>query len=382
MSRVLLVDTNRASYPIYESLRKQGHEVWVVGAKPDEPLAKLAAHYVQLDYSDTDKLATLVDERDFDFLIPGCTDLSYEVCAEINNGRFLGIDTLANTHTINAKHAFRKVAAELDLPVPRVLSIEDALEADSVIVKPVDAFSGRGIRVAQKPDLEKLNEVIHTASEASRTSKVILEEFIVGQLYSHSAFVRDGRVVADFVVQENCTVNPFTVDTSRLANAFSDAIQSSLRENITRLCSSLSLVDGLLHTQFIVRGDNYWIIEMTRRCPGDIYSMLIEFSTGYSYAESYVAPFIGNSAQAPDSEASCQRIIRHTVTSKKRAPLWGFRFSCPTEICLFVPLATAGDIIDPSPYGRAGIFFLRTNSMQDQETLYQKLLAGELCTLV
>ena len=382
MFKTLLVDTNRAAYPIYQALCQQGHEVWVVGANSDEPLAKLASHYVQLDYSDIEKLAALVDEKDFDYLVPGCTDLSYEVCAEINNGRFSGIDTVANTHTINAKHAFRKVAVELGLPVPRVLSVDDALEADTVIVKPVDAFSGRGIGVAQKPDRKKLNEVIQTSSEASRTGNVIIEEFIVGQLYSHSAFVRDGRVVADFIVQEDCVINPFAVDTSRLANAFSEAIQSSLRENIMRLFSSLSLVDGLLHTQFIVRGDNYWIIEMTRRCPGDIYSMLIELSTGYSYAVSYVAPFIGNSAHAPDAEALRQKIIRHTMTSKKGAPLWGMQFMCPAEISLFVPLATSGDFIDPSPYGRAGIFFLRANSLQDQETLYQKLLVGGLYSLV
>src|ERR1035438_148698 len=109
MTRTLLVDTNRAAYPIYQALCTLGHEVWVMGGKPEETLAKLAPNYAQLDYSDTDKLAAFIEEKGFDYLVPGCTDLSYQVCAEINNGRFPGIDTPANTFAINTKSEFRKV---------------------------------------------------------------------------------------------------------------------------------------------------------------------------------------------------------------------------------------------------------------------------------
>ena len=77
MQRTLLVDTNRAAYPIYQALCQLGHEVWVVGKNPGEPLAKLASNYFQLDYSDVDQLAAFVKEKSFDFLVPGCTDLSY-----------------------------------------------------------------------------------------------------------------------------------------------------------------------------------------------------------------------------------------------------------------------------------------------------------------
>ena len=88
MAKVLLVDTNRASYSVYCALVSSGHDVWVVGGNPEEPLAKIATHYVQLDYSDSSKLASFVDEKAFHFIVPGCTDVSYKSCAETSRGSF------------------------------------------------------------------------------------------------------------------------------------------------------------------------------------------------------------------------------------------------------------------------------------------------------
>ena len=378
MKRTLLVDTNRAAVPIYRALCEMGHEVWVVGGKPTETLAKLAPNYVQLDYSDAGRLAALVEEKDFDYLVPGCTDLSYQVCSEINNGRFPGIDTPANTSAINTKSEFRKIAADLELAIPRVLSLEQDSEVESVIVKPVDSFSGRGMTVLHAPVPGKLNEAFEIACKASKTGSAIIEEFVKGQLFSHSAFLWNGAVVADFIVQEDCTTNPFTVDTSRLTWSFPTEMLESLRASVRSLASSLHLTNGLVHTQFIVCGDRYWIIEITRRCPGDLYSLLIEFSTGYPYAASYVAPFVGKVPSPRELGAVQERITRHTVTLKDGASLWGYRFNLPIDIRLFVPLATSGDFIGASPYGRAGIFFFRSPSEANQESLYRKLLDGEL----
>ena len=75
MSRVLLVDTNRAAVPIYRALVEWGHDVWVVGGNPAEPLARMSGNYVEMDYSDRFLMRQLIDRENFDYLVPGCTDL-------------------------------------------------------------------------------------------------------------------------------------------------------------------------------------------------------------------------------------------------------------------------------------------------------------------
>lgn len=376
--RTLLVDTNRACYTIYASLVARGHEVWVVGRNPDEPLAKIARNYFQLDYSDSSKLASFVDEKAFDFIVPGCTDASYKACAEINKGRFPGIDSAEATRAINDKAEFRRLAKMLGISLPKVVSVDESLGLDRVIVKPVDSYSGRGISILHKPEREKVSKAFAEACATSTTNSAIIEEFVTGQLYSHSAFVSGGQIVADFVVREDCATTPFTVDTSCVEFEFSNPLLEGLRKDILTLVRELNLMDGLMHTQFILKDDRYWIIETTRRCPGDLYALLVEMSTGYPYGASYAASFIGEK-QTPRSEAKVQdRIIRHTASSRHGELLWGLKFKKSINLRFFVPLAVAGERVKPSPYGRAGLFFLAVASKGEQDLLYRDLLAGEL----
>ena len=127
----------------------------------------------------------------------------------------------------------------------------------------------------------------------------------------------------------------------------------------------------------IAHGHDYWLIEMTRRCPGDLYSLLIQFSTGYPYAASYVAPFVGREPIGLNDNEVKEFVTRHTVTSESGAALWGFSFGGPVDIPLFVPLATSGDFIEPSPYGRAGVLFLRSPDRNAQDVLYRRLISGK-----
>ncbi len=378
MAKILLVDTNRAAYPIYSSLIASGHEVCVVGGNPAEPLAKMSPNYVQLDYSDTGKLAAFVEEKSFDFIVPGCTDVSYKACADISNGRFPCIDSVEATRAINDKAEFRRLANRLGIPVPKLVGLDEAVGMDTVIVKPADSFSGRGISILRQAGREELSRTFADACGRSKTGAALIEEFVEGQLYSHSAFVSKGRVVADFVVREDCSTNPFTVDTSCVEFDFPATVLDRLRQDTLTLVGGLGLGDGLVHSQFILSKDCYWIIETTRRCPGDLYALLIEMSTGYPYGASYAAPFVGEE-QAPREAGSLREmIIRHTATSRHGESLWGFGFNQPLDLRFFVPLALAGDRIEQSPYGRAGLFFIAAHSEEERESLYRSLLHGEL----
>ena len=235
MIQTLLVDTNRTAYPVYQALSSSGHEVSVVGGMPTETLAKLCPNYIPMDYSDVDSLDALVTEKGFDYLVPGCTDLSYTVCAEINRGRYPGIDTQETTQTIINKEQFRQTATKLGLSVPRVLSVAEAASVLDVIVKPVDAFSGRGIQVLHNPTPITIEAAIEVARIASASGRVLLEEFVSGQLYSHSAFIFDSRIVADFFVREDCSASPYAVDTSCVTENVPAEMQRELRVQIENL---------------------------------------------------------------------------------------------------------------------------------------------------
>jgi biotin carboxylase len=379
MARTLLVDTNRAAKPIFDALCAQGHEVWVVGGRRDDYLATTTPRYVCLDYSDTAGLAEFATQKGFDLLIPGCNDLSYEVCARIGLGRYPGLDSPEATQSLNNKGLFRTIAREIGVPVPAVLTKEEAVGRQRVIVKPVDSFSGRGMTALTNASWDDITDAVRKAETVSSTGSAIIEELVAGQLLSHSAFVHDKRVAHDFVVIEHCVANSFTVDTSRVVHDFDKSVRSALRKDVSKLAERLKLVDGLVHTQFILDGARYWFIEVTRRCPGDLYSLLIEFSTGFPYASAYVAPFCGHNTAFSNMAATHRHhIIRHTISSAAGCSLAGYSFARPVSIRLLVPLAKAGEKLDPSPYGRGGILFLDAGCEARMNVLYRDLLHRQL----
>ena len=379
MSRVLLVDTNVSSAPIHDLLVRLGHEVFVVGANPRDFLAKVSKHHIDLDYGNLDLLRECVDALEFDYIVPGCNDLSYQVCSLLAEERGgVGIDMPDAARAISSKDKFRSVAQRLGLPVPKVYVLGESAISTAVIVKPVDAFSGRGVTVVEDGAHDKLVLAVERARSFSRTQQYLIEEFVFGQLYSHTAFIADGRVWGDFFVEEHCTVNPFVVDTSRVIFDMPDALRDSLRENVATLARELKLGDGLVHTQFILGKEQYWLIEVTRRCPGDLYSRLIELSTGFSYVENYVRPFLGG--KGPGSQPPLQKswVMRHTVSRAEGGAFGSIGFTVPLAIEVFVPLITTGDELKGSPYGRAGLLFARASSKEDLGALFDLTVRRDL----
>jgi biotin carboxylase len=295
----------------------------------------------------------------------------------VGRGRFSGIDTVEATLSLANKAEFRKLAQQLGLSVPKEVGLDEATGLGSVIVKPVDSHSGRGIEVLRHPRHTTLARALKVAQGHSKTKGALIQEFVTGQLYSHSAFLRAGKVVIDFVVQEDGVAHPFAVDTSCLATSFPRSARISLRKDVERLSKKLSLVDGLVHTQFIYHAGRYWVIEMTRRCPGDLYSLLIEYSTGFSYAAAYAAPFVGQ--KLPKNPGQTKFVIRHTACPKTGdRPFLGISFREEVKMHHFIPLATLGERLPSGPLGRAALMFLAFPDQTKQTRSYDKLLQRKL----
>ena len=151
----------------------------------------------------------------------------------------------------------------------------------------------------------------------------------------------------------------------------------TIKKDIEKIAAHLSLGDGLIHAQLIVRGHRYWFIEITRRCPGDLYSLLIEYSTGFSYARSYTAPFVGQ--KLPKNPGQTKFVIRHTACPKTGdRPFWGISFREEVKMRHFIPLATLGQSLPSGPLGRAALMFLAFPSQTKQTRYYDKLLQRKL----
>lgn len=380
MHTVLLLDTNFSSGPIHDFLVDAGHEVHVAGCNPLDALAKRSDRHIMLDYADVQQVHRLLIEHSFDFVIPGCNDRSYQTCAELLElGHALpGIDPLETTDTINDKERFRAFAAHHGLPTPQVLRGEQIGQRWPVIVKPVDAYSGRGVTTLQAAQQSQLDAAIAHAKAHSRSGRYLVEDCVEGQLHSHSVFFSDGDILIDFIVEEHATANPFVVDTSRVCHDLPAPLLAKLRDNARTMARTLGLRQGLLHTQFICQGKEHWLIEVTRRCPGDLYSQLIELSTGFRYAENYVRAFIGLPPNLAGLRAEPQWIMRHTLSLPDEGILGSLSFSVPIQIEKYIQVGTVGDHLKASPAGRIGVLFSKSSTERELDELFAKTLRRQL----
>jgi carbamoylphosphate synthase large subunit len=354
----------------------------VVGNNPSDALAKSVEDYVQVDYSDVKKTEQLLEDRNIDYLVPGCNDRSYLACAEINrSGSFPGIEPVETAEIINNKEKFKEYSLKRNLPVPRILSEDEIGSRWPIIIKPVDAFSGRGVSVIHEDKKHTITLGLKRAREASRTGRYIVEDYVEGQLYSHTAFIQDGNIIRDYIVEEHGTVNPFVVDTSRVSFDFSKHLFEQIRNEITLIATDLNLLDGLIHTQFICNESQYWLIEITRRCPGDLYSQLIELSTGFNYAENYARPFVGEPFRIVETLAK-KWVMRHTLSQPTDFTLGSLSFKVPLKIVKSVPISVTGQRLRASPYGRIGVVFFEEQTEEALNNIFLTTLNRRLYSVL
>jgi hypothetical protein len=383
VSTALLVDTGFASLPLVLALESRDICVHVVGLKGAVGLASRVQKYHQIDYSDTSALEKLVREVRPDYLIPGCTDVSYLSCAVIaEKFGFSGFDNHTCALEIQDKSRLRKNMIAAGLCVPKLsLPPYESLNFP-VIVKPVDSYSGNGISILHSKNDEVFERAKDCARLFSGSGSFIVESFVVGQLVSHSAFISGGEIKRDFWVNEYCSASPFSVDTSYVTRDEHEEIYSSFREGIQCFAKHLGLVDGLLHTQFIRVDDSCFVIESTRRCPGDLYSNLIALATGFEYAAAYLAPFTRGEV-SPDGSAIADRrdIVRHTVSSSGSYSYFGVEFCEPINLVNWVSTARTGDVLAGGSSGRAAVFFAEARSLEEREHIVSLAISRKLYRL-
>ena len=382
MAKVLLVDTNFASAPIFSVLRRFGHDVHVIGSNPNDCLAKSAKSFWNIDYSDTEALSDLVEKESFEYLVPGCTDRSYKSCSIISQGSFPGIETSDIEQEIHNKERFRSTAVKLNLPIPKTQSATCKNLDYPIIIKPVDSYSGKGITILKRPNQQRFAAALELAKNTSATNEYIIEKFIKGDLYSHNAFLRNQKTIKNFFVKEDSTANSFVVDTSRVIFNPPSEMQRQIIHAVEKLAQHLKLRDGLLHSQFIWDGNNIYLIDRKRAIAGDLYSRLIELSTGYPFVENYVRPFLGMPYEVAVSEESNIPIMRHTVSVSNGQNFGHISYKKDLFLENWVALSSVGDQLKPSPDSRVGILFAKAKSQTDLISLYEATIRRELYEVI
>jgi formate-dependent phosphoribosylglycinamide formyltransferase (GAR transformylase) len=372
VKRVLVLGSSFSAVEMIKCIKNLSFHVIVCGREPSEPGHFIADESLFLDYSNVTQIVEYVKNNPVDFVLPTANDASYRTGLELAKIlNFPGFDNPEEGICFLEKNHFRDLCDALDLSIPKfqvctTKTLISCLTNFKVpfLIKPINSFSGKGILKIQNEEDRQNAETLFLNEDSEKT--FVIENFLDGTLHSHSAFVREGQVVKDFFVDEFCVINDFAVDSSNHPSNIADEVKLQVRAMIDRILKNTNIIDGLVHTQFMISKNQVFLIESMRRCPGDLFPTLIKLSSGFDYIYNYIAPFLQLPPKDPTSLPNLQSpIARFTVASRTALRVFGIDVFSKCVRFSFYPLIRNGDHLKPFPEEKVGVLFVELSSTKE-----------------
>ncbi len=289
--RILILNGSHSEIPLIESAKSLNFHVITTGNLPELPGHRFADEYHFADFSDNENILELAKELKVDSICSCANDFGAISSAYAAEKLGLpGHDSFATSLLIHHKDLFKSFAFDNDIPTPFARSYDNKAaalgSADDLqyplIIKPVDLTGGKGISTVHKA--EQFSKAIDKAFNFSRVGRIVIEEYFVGTQHSFSTFIVNQKLVFHFSDNEYSFKNPYLVSTSSAPSFNIDKFREQLVRVAEQFASSLELVDGILHFQYLANEDEFKILEITRRCSGDLYPLPVDYSSNTDWA--------------------------------------------------------------------------------------------------
>jgi len=381
---LLILNGGHSEIPLIHAGKKMGFRVFTSGNDPHAIGHRYADGYLPADFSDETAVSALIDKHGIDFVIPSCNDFSILTASALKQQYDIGrFDDYETTVMLHHKSAFKTVAQTLGLSVAKSVSlhrnddISDLRLKYPLIVKPIDLSGGKGVTKVETD--AALQNAVDTAFHYSREDTVLIEEFIEGSHHSASLLIRNGKVVFKFFADEYFYLNNFLVEGAYSNPSIDSDIQTAILDDTKTIIEHFRLADGILHIQFVLRNGTPYILEVTRRSPGDLYLDLVSHSTGIDFAQAVIGLHTGKCDLPLQHTQQRSYILRHCVMADRNGMLKHIHIDkrFETQICDRLFWYNDGDKIDNFLAYKAGIVFA---SFDDMQTL--KAALSDIHTLI
>ena len=289
MKALLLCASHNDIYLI-KSLRKLGYSIVAIGNIPNLPGQKYVDKYIQLDYSDKEKVLEFARGEKINAIVQCCNDFGVYTASYVAERMGLpGYDSYDVTLTLHNKDRFKKFANDNGILSVKSYFFENIDEAKMwfqnaqfpLIVKPTDCSAGNGIHKITK--IDDVDVALQDAFNKSRAGKIVIERFITGTQHGFCTFIKNRKVVAHCSNNEYSIMNPYRVEIDTWPADNEARYASTLIQQIEKIADLLQLKAGIFHLQYIVENGTPYIIEVMRRILGNMYGFPAGMVTGFDW---------------------------------------------------------------------------------------------------
>lgn len=272
---------------LLKQLKSRGIET-VLADGNDHAIARpYSDTFYQTQIFDVEEVKNIAVKEKVDFLITVCADQVLLIVAQVSE--MLGLPFYIDYKTaqdVSDKLKMKSIFLENDIPTSKYIQLdkldEDTLQglAFPLVVKPVDAYSSKGVRKAE--NMEEVRRFYQDAAEISRSGGVIVEEYCEGEEISVDAFVQDGKATVLCISNSEKIRDEgrFVIFRGRYPAHASRAIRQQIEEIAQRIADAFHLVNCPLLIQLINDGKNISVLEFCARTGGNMKYLLIKYSCG------------------------------------------------------------------------------------------------------
>lgn len=311
MKKLIILGTGEYQNPLILRAKELGYETHVYGIKSGQIGEFTADVYHPINI------------MDFDALWEDCKKLNAEGVGLIASEpgmhaqhflfRKMGIPCNSEwtEEATTNKYVMRMAMKEAGIDSPNFMLVTEDMTIDEIlpqikdykyplIVKPSDSTSSMGVyKINEEKDF---SEAIAYAMNASKSKRIMLEEFIEGPEYSGDSIAYEGKYKLLAITEKHTTGAPHFVETGhKQPAALSPEMYKKVEETLYKAFAALKIEYGAIHPEFRITPDGRVLfMEIASRMGGDcIGSDLVLLSTGYDYMGMVISIGCG---QAPSFE--------------------------------------------------------------------------------
>lgn len=288
MKRILVLGASILQKPLIDKVKEKGCYLGVVDYNPNAIGVKDADEFFCISTIDENGVYNVAKQFQADAIVTMATDMPMRAIAYASEK--LGLKSISYQTAMKAtdKELMIETFEKNNIAHPKYFVLnkpDDIFEYLNDIVypciaKPVDSSGSRGVHLINSG--EKLMESLMYSSQYSRSGKIIVEEYMVGQEISVEILCKNGSVHVLAITEKITTGAPYFVEVGHSEPArFDDKLTTEIEEIARSACYAIGINDGAAHVEIIITNKGPKIVELGARMGGDfITSDLVPLSTG------------------------------------------------------------------------------------------------------
>lgn len=291
--RLLLLGGSRITCEIVKHARKMGVVTGVTDWYPLEksPAKQLADEAYFENTSDIDAMSKLIQEKHFDGVLTGFTDSTLPYYAQMcvkNNLPTYG--TKEQFDIFIDKTQYKELMRKFDVPtIPEYqIDLDNIIESAKnvkypLLVKPSDSSGARGITICH--NLDELITAVLVANEASKTKKILVEQYVDGPECTIFWLFKNGKYYMTLLGNRHVKYNQDGVIPLPVGYTYPAACQpeflKSTAPKMEEMFRSVGIKNGMMFMQCKMVEDECIVYDIGYRLTGSLEYINIKEMCGY-----------------------------------------------------------------------------------------------------